>query len=101
MGMSRFANIPVNSSQIVAETFDFVAVLQKHQGSEERAAPSFPFAAGVNFDMMIRFESRSFLVAVNGQHFCTFNARREGAVAAVREMTIEGDVIITSIRIAV
>lgn len=70
-------------------------------GSEERAAPSFPFAAGVNFDMMIRFESRTFLVAVNGQHFASFAARREGAVADVREMRIEGDVVITSVRIAI
>lgn len=76
-------------------------VCLKQQGAEERAAPSFPFAAGVNFDMMIRLESRSFLVAVNGQHFTSFNVRREGAVADVREMTIDGDVVITSIRVAV
>ena len=70
-------------------------------GPEERSSPTFPFAAGVNFDMMVRFESRTFLVAVNGQHFVSFAARPEGAVADVREMCIEGDVVITSIRIAV
>jgi len=70
-------------------------------GSEERAAPSFPFAAGVNFDMMIRLESRNFLVAVNGQHFVAFAARRDGAVADVREMRIEGDIALTSVRIAI
>lgn len=66
-------------------------------GREERIAPSFPFASGVNFDLMIRVESSRFLVAVNGQHFIDYPHRTEYQNTNI--LSIEGDVTISSIRV--
>lgn len=69
-------------------------------GSEERTG-SFPFAPGVNFDMIIRVDSpKTILIAVNGQHFTSFNVRREGALSDVREMSIDGSLTLTCVRIS-
>lgn len=66
-------------------------------GSEERASPSFPFHAGVNFDIMIRVEGNRFQVSINGLHFIDFG-HRVLPVNSINLFQIKGDVSITTVR---
>ncbi|KFM82080.1 Galectin-4, partial [Stegodyphus mimosarum] len=43
--------------------------------AEEASIPFFPFQPAVNFDMIIRVETDTFMVALNGQHFIEFRQR--------------------------
>lgn len=68
-------------------------------GTEERAAPPFPFHAEHNFDMMIRVLANRFEIAINGKHFVDF-AHRLQPVESINLLQIKGAVFITSVRIA-
>ena len=68
-------------------------------GTEERAAPPFPFVPGVNFDMMIRVEANRFQIAINGQHFVEYGHRLH-PINSINLLQIKGDIIITTVRFA-
>lgn len=66
--------------------------------AEERAVTRpYPFAPGVNFDMIIRVEANRYLVAVNGQHYIEFN-HRVLPLQSIDLFNIRGDVTISSVR---
>lgn len=84
-------NVRMRESVIVRNTKQ-----SDNWGPEERQIPNFPFAAGVNFDMIFRVESNRFMVAVNGQHLIQYLHRIP--IQSVNAFSISGDVIIASIR---
>lgn len=58
-------NVRYRDSVVVRNTCQ-----RNNWGPEERDFSGiFPFAAGINFDMIFRVEANVFMVAVNGQHF--------------------------------
>jgi len=58
-------NVRYRDSVVVRNTCQ-----RNNWGPEERDFSGiFPFAAGINFDMIFRVEANGFMVAVNGQHF--------------------------------
>jgi hypothetical protein len=66
-------------------------------GDEERSSTHFPFAPGVNFDMIIRVEGNRFLIAINGQHY-TEMYHRILPLNTIDYLRVEGDLCLASIR---
>lgn len=85
-------NVRFDQRSVVRNTFTDGDWLE-----EDRAVESFPFMAGVSFDMIIRVETDKFLVAVNGQHFVEY-VHRVHPIWSIDQVTIEGDLIVPSIK---
>ncbi|XP_014678794.1 PREDICTED: galectin-6-like isoform X2 [Priapulus caudatus] len=60
---------------------------------------SFPFSAGAAFEMIILIEPGNYKIAVNGIHFAGF--KHVIPFSAVTDLTIEGEIIINSVRFQV
>ena len=64
---------------------------------EEEHYPSFPFAKGTQFELLILFEPGEFKVAVNGQHFISFPHRMPFKLND--HLSFNGDVQVSVVRI--
>lgn len=65
-------------------------------GEEETSSPVFPFSPGINFEMIIKVENYSLMVAVNGHHFIEYKHRLP--LTSIDTLSIDGDVYINAIR---
>ncbi|CAI9729945.1 galectin-4-like isoform X5 [Octopus vulgaris] len=65
--------------------------IKKCWGEEETYKPSFPFRPGIGFDLMFTIERYCYRVAVNSQHFITFEHRIKD-IETVNQLQITGDV---------
>ncbi|MCJ8743895.1 hypothetical protein PDJAM_G00099600 [Pangasius djambal] len=67
-------------------------------GPEENTMPSFPFALGEYFEMIILCEAQQFKVAVNGVHQLTYKHRVQD-LSRVDELEITGDLQLLDVKI--
>ncbi|XP_015791540.1 galectin-8 isoform X2 [Tetranychus urticae] len=64
---------------------------------EERHISYFPFALGVNFDMIILITEQKLMVALNGQHYINYN-HQVLPIDSIDSLSIRGDLCLSSIR---
>ncbi|XP_014771267.1 galectin-4 [Octopus bimaculoides] len=65
--------------------------ITKCWGEEETYKPFFPFQPGIGFDLMFTIERYCYKVAVNSQHYITFQHRIKD-IETVNQLQITGDV---------
>eukprot|EP00914_Ancora_sagittata_P013257 GHVO01025790.1.p1 GENE.GHVO01025790.1~~GHVO01025790.1.p1 ORF type:complete len:399 (+),score=20.33 GHVO01025790.1:88-1284(+) len=85
-------NVRFNERAVVRNT------CSSHWGTEERKVPHFPFAPGLNFDIIIRCEAESLKVAVNNAHYIEYKHRVKD-LNSIRLLEVVGGLRLTNVNV--